>query len=308
MSASPLFTAGDDIRDLNDFDLSARPPGEALDALAGNDVVTLSETQNLGLAFVAGSGDDTVWGSSGDDIIRGSYDDDLLKGRGGADSLFGGGEIDRLEGGDGDDRLYGGNGNDLLLGGNDNDWLKGDNDDDRLYGGNGDDRLYGGNGDDRLYGGDGNDRIDGRQGDDVIRGGLGNDVLRGDEAAPPPDDADPLDGLGADLFVWTERPVLDAPDSEAVGVETDVILDFSARPDFLGDLPLGFDYIDLRALDVTADDVSVRRVDAGRLDVYVDTNDDAKNAGDLRIVVYTDLADLDVGAPAVANEIWVDVV
>ena len=79
-----------------------------------------------------------------------------------------------------------------------------------------------------------------------------------------------------------------------------------AAPPLFPDLPLGFDYIDLRLLDVTAADVAVRRVDAGRIDVHVDTNDDAGNAGDLRIVVYTHLPGLDVGAPRVGNEIWVD--
>ena len=126
------------------------------------------------------------------------------------------------------------------------------------------------------------------------------------EAAPPPDDADPLDGFGADRFIWSERPALDGPDSEATAVETDIILDFQAAPPFFPGPPLGFDHIDLRLLDVTDDDVTVTRIDAGRLDVHVDTNDDARNAGDLRIVVYTHLPGLDVGVPRVGNEIWVD--
>ena len=71
-----LFTDGDDVRDLNDFDLSLFPGALATDALAGDDTVMLSETQNLGVLFVGNAGDDTITGSSQRDRIRGNAGSD----------------------------------------------------------------------------------------------------------------------------------------------------------------------------------------------------------------------------------------
>jgi VCBS repeat-containing protein len=82
------------------------------------------------LSFVAGGGDDRVFGGDWDDRVSGRVGDDQLFGLAGSDVL---------SGDEGDDRL---------LGGHDND---------QLNGGEGDDELTGGGADDRLNGGDGVD-------------------------------------------------------------------------------------------------------------------------------------------------------
>jgi Ca2+-binding RTX toxin-like protein len=135
-----LFTPGDDVRDLNGFDLTRF--ANATNALAGDDTTTLSDTQNLGVIFRAGSGDDVVIGSAQRDIVRGGADGDHLRGRGGSDDLFG----ER-----GDDSLSGRAGADLLSGGPGTD---------DLHGGSGRDTLRGGGGPDVLDGAGGNDRFD----------------------------------------------------------------------------------------------------------------------------------------------------
>jgi len=171
--ANPIFTMGDDVVDLRKLDLDFLEGQGVItnDALAGNDTVWLSETQNLGELFKAGDGRDTVYGSiSRGDYISGGASTDWLYGYGGADQLFGG---------DDTDRLYGGADNDLLNGQLDRDYLWGDEGDDDLYGGDGNDLLYGGVGRDDLYGGDGADQLYGEAGDDYLSGNTGNDQLRG---------------------------------------------------------------------------------------------------------------------------------
>jgi hypothetical protein len=79
--ASPIFTLGDDIIDLNGFDLDFLEAQGVVtnDALSGYDTVTLSETQNIGELFKAGDGRDTVNGSSGGDYISGGAGTDWLR-------------------------------------------------------------------------------------------------------------------------------------------------------------------------------------------------------------------------------------
>jgi Ca2+-binding RTX toxin-like protein len=112
-----LFTNGDDLRNLNEFDLTLFPGTLAADALAGDDTVTLSQTQNLGVPFVGAAGDDTVIGSSHRDLVYGGGDSDVLLGNRGWDFLQGGRGDDTIEGGIGDDRIIGQWGSNQLWGG-----------------------------------------------------------------------------------------------------------------------------------------------------------------------------------------------
>ena len=69
-------------------------------------MVQLSQTQNLGLTFRAGGGNDRVTGSGSADRIHGDA---------GKDFLFGGGGNNSLWGDAGNDTLTGGAGNDLFI-------------------------------------------------------------------------------------------------------------------------------------------------------------------------------------------------
>jgi Ca2+-binding RTX toxin-like protein len=92
---------------------------------------------DFGQTFLAGPGDDTVFGGNGADKIDGGT---------GKDSLDGGAQNDSLRGGDGDDTLIGGLGRDTLEGGADNDRLHGGERDDQITGGGGSDTAaYDGN-------------------------------------------------------------------------------------------------------------------------------------------------------------------
>jgi Ca2+-binding RTX toxin-like protein len=193
-----LFTAGNDTQDLNLFDLADFPGAGAADALAGNDVVTLSDTQRLGVLFYAGNGNDTITGSALGDRERGDAGHDRLLGRAGGDTLWGGDGNDRLYGHAGDDTAWGGNGSDVLDGGDGNDRLGGDAGNDTAYGGNGNDWILGGTGNDSLIGGDGAD---------TITGGLGVDRMRGD--------------VGLDRFVFDDG-------DSGFGAARDVIVSFSS--------------------------------------------------------------------------------
>jgi hypothetical protein len=89
----------------------------------GSDRGELTKGPYTGTIFLAGGGDDVVYGRGGNDWIEGSL---------------------------GRDRLFGGSANDVLWGGVG---------DDVVYGGEGDDTLRGGAGHDRVDGGPGNDEI-----------------------------------------------------------------------------------------------------------------------------------------------------
>ena len=107
-----LFTPGDDTVDLRGVDLELLPGALGTQALAGNDTIHLSTTQNRGELFRAGTGDDVVIGGSAGDRIAGEAGDDLL---------VGGGQADVLRGGPGNDVLHGRRGLDELHGGADAD-------------------------------------------------------------------------------------------------------------------------------------------------------------------------------------------
>ena len=107
-----LFTPGDDTVDLRGVDLALLPGALGTQALAGNDTIHLSTTQNRGELFLAGTGDDVVIGGSAGDRIAGEAGDDLL---------VGGGQADVLRGGPGNDVLHGRRGLDELHGGADAD-------------------------------------------------------------------------------------------------------------------------------------------------------------------------------------------
>ena len=170
------FTAGNDIVDLNTKNLSlfATNPTDVTDALAGNDVVTLSNTQNVGVAFNAGAVDDTIIGSTGGDIINGGADNDTLRGRDGNDTLDGGANgaagdsadlsdatgaiVLTLDATGGAVVTAAGIGTDTLIG---------------------IENVIGGAAGDHLTGNAGNNVLSGGGGDDVLIGGAGNDTLNG---------------------------------------------------------------------------------------------------------------------------------
>ena len=107
-SAAPLlFTDGNDSRDLNRFDLGKFTTDDATHALSGNDAVTLSDTQNVGVLFFGGDGNDVITGSLKSDRMHGDAGNDRLLGRAGNDFLGGSDGNDRLEGGVGNDTAIG---------------------------------------------------------------------------------------------------------------------------------------------------------------------------------------------------------
>jgi hypothetical protein len=83
-----IFTTAADVVDLNSFDLSLYTLAEDTNALGGNDVVTLSNTQNIGVLFNAGDGDDTVTGSTSVDLISGGGGKDTVSGGAGNDTFI----------------------------------------------------------------------------------------------------------------------------------------------------------------------------------------------------------------------------
>ena len=89
--ATDIFTVNDDVNvDLNTFDLDKFTIAQGTEALTGNDVVTLSDTDNIGVKFLAGGGNDTITGSLNGDDIDGGADNDTLTGGFGSDKLTGG--------------------------------------------------------------------------------------------------------------------------------------------------------------------------------------------------------------------------
>ncbi|MFO0796475.1 MAG: Ig-like domain-containing protein [Gemmataceae bacterium] len=114
---------------------------DTLDGGAGND------------SLVGGGGGDLLLGGDGDDTLRAGSGGDELLGGAGNDSLVGGSGADSLDGGGGDDSLFGGGGADTILGGAGNDALDGGDGDDVFLGWGGvfvDDVLAGGGGYDQV--------------------------------------------------------------------------------------------------------------------------------------------------------------
>ena len=249
ISGTEIFTNGADNINLNTVDLSQVTPDQGSDALGGNDTVTLSETQNIGLTFQGGQGNDVITGSSNDDVIEGNGGSDTLFGLAGDDTLDGGADSDQLIGGPGADTLIGGTGNDFFYGvetadtvleafGSGNwdtifavqDWtmlddqeieairasagttglaLTGNNLTNYIFGGDGNDTLSGGGAYDFIEGGNGNDTINGDDGSDALYGEAGDDTINGGGNTD-----DIYGGLGNDNLSG------DAGDDFFYGVET----------------------------------------------------------------------------------------
>jgi Ca2+-binding RTX toxin-like protein len=117
-----------------------------VDAGAGNDVVTIDESQGAitdteATTLNGENGNDTLTGGSGGDSLDGGAGNDTLLGKSGADTLSGGNDDDALTGGDGDDLAFGEQGDDRMI------WNPGD-DTDLNEGGDGTDtvEVNGGNG------------------------------------------------------------------------------------------------------------------------------------------------------------------
>ena len=88
-----------------------------VNALGGDDRVTLATRLDVPATIDGGEGNDRLTGGAGDDLITGGAGNDRLGGGRGDDDLFGAAGSDRLLGGAGDDFLAGGDGFDLLTGG-----------------------------------------------------------------------------------------------------------------------------------------------------------------------------------------------
>lgn len=197
----PLFSVGADTVDFNNLTLDQKAAIDAganlYEALSGNDVVTLPDTENDDLrpgitwdyerAFNGGLGDDKITGGNGEDEIGGGSGTNHLYGMAGVDFLVGGPEKDFIYGGDDPDTLWGGAGDDYLEGNDGGDIVYGDafffngTSMDTLIGGAGNDFLYGGGGKDTLWGEADRDTIKGDGGDDTITGGSEADWLYGGE-------------------------------------------------------------------------------------------------------------------------------
>lgn len=233
-----LFTANADLVDLNAYDLDQLEADGTVvnNAFGGNDVVTLSFTQNLGEFFDAGNGRDVVYGSQVGDRVEGGLGKDDIYGQDGDDNLSGGNDVDKL---------YGGNGGDLLNGNDDRDYLYGDGGDDDLYGGKGGDFLYGGSGQDELLGGDHFDFLYGEDGNDVVSGNVGDDLLSGGGGS------DSLyGGRGRDQFLLAGADLNDSYDR---------VIDFEVDLDTIGlqgvRTVAGTDITDFATLDSNGDGV-----------------------------------------------------
>ncbi len=208
---------------------SARPKSSTL-------AFTTLEDRSLlaSIAFDAGAGQVTIYGSSGNDsayindagggmisvavtgastqqfhaadINRVTFyagdGDDYFENNTSVSSFFGAhAGNDTFRGGSGNDIAYGGPGMDDLWGNGGADVLHGGDDVDVVRGGDGDDDLHGNHGDDFIYGDDGNDVLWGEWGDDKIYGGDGDDTV----SAFSGDDV--IYGEGGDDLVYGQHGV-----------------------------------------------------------------------------------------------------
>lgn len=151
-------------------------PSSAAPSPPAADSIIDRRGESEGALIMAGSGNDTVWGTQGDDRILGGAGRDILNGEGGNDfiaNLAGGGT------------MTGGAGNDALMAGFGANEVSGDDGNDIILGGFGDDTLRGGAGDDLILGDPVGAWLGGA---DVIDGGPGNDRMMG--------------GGGADVFIF----------------------------------------------------------------------------------------------------------
>jgi RTX calcium-binding nonapeptide repeat (4 copies) len=188
-----IFTAGNDTVDLNTVNLALYTLELATNALAGDDVVTLSATQNIGVLFDGGAGDDTITGTAGVDNINGGTGNDTIYGGNGNDTIalglgmagnlqaaFGGDGMDTITAGAGHSQIFGEAGNDSIdvssAGANGGAGTS-------LYGGDGTDTIIGSAGIDEIYGGADADTADGGAGSDGFVNFAGNlvagDIING---------------------------------------------------------------------------------------------------------------------------------
>jgi len=86
-----------------------------IDALGGDDSVTVSADVTVPCVINGGDGNDNLRAGSGDDHIDAGADNDTLTGMDGNDTLDGGSGNDTIEGGLGNDSLIGGAGNDTYV-------------------------------------------------------------------------------------------------------------------------------------------------------------------------------------------------
>lgn len=99
-----------------------------VEALGGDDVVTLWANLTASGDIDAGAGNDIVHGGSGNDDIDGGLGNDTLYGNAGRDDLDGEEGNDRVVGGSGRDTIEGGLGVDALIGGSGGDLFDIDDD------------------------------------------------------------------------------------------------------------------------------------------------------------------------------------
>lgn len=236
--------------------LTGNSGDDILDGGGDNDVLDGSDGNDL---LIGGYNDDTLTGGTGNDTLHGDSGTDTLSGGKGDDVLHGGSGDDQLDGDTGNDLIFGGTGDDTIHGGSHDDVIHGEDGADRINGGSGHDRIDGGagrdhilsgSGDDIVSGGDGNDYISAHTGDDVLSGGAGDDKIamgKGNDVISG--------GFGHDRFVFR------AGDLDG---STDVITDF--RHDGVEN-----DWIDIRALNLSADDISITYQEGGVMLVVGDT-------------------------------------
>jgi Ca2+-binding RTX toxin-like protein len=93
------------IRSLNPF--AAPILRITVNALGGDDTVTLSPAIIVPMTALGGLGRDIISGAAGADAIFGEAGDDKLFGGAGGDFLFGGAGVDSVHGESGDDHLWG---------------------------------------------------------------------------------------------------------------------------------------------------------------------------------------------------------
>lgn len=225
------------------------------------DRLTRPIENDIGYAYHAYGGDDTIASRLGEDTMAGGDGNETYFVRNGSDVILenpGEGyddvrvyigdfvlpdHVEELRlvgrhahvgfGNEGANKLVGDGGRDTLWGRGGDDQLNGDPARDVLHGEEGDDLLVSGDGRDTMWGGEGNDRLLGQMGFDMMHGGEGEDTLIGGE------ERDTMaGGAGADRFVFGDGDYHGASVSAA-----DIILDFSRAEG---------DRIDLRKTDAIA--------------------------------------------------------
>ncbi|MCA9051857.1 MAG: hypothetical protein KDA89_24130, partial [Planctomycetaceae bacterium] len=215
-----------------------------VEALAGNDRVTIDSRIEINAIIDGGEGNDRLEAGGGNDILMGGPGNDTLLAKAGNNQLFGGDGQDELTAGRGNDELFGESGDDVMRGDRGADLLDGGpgrdlifagRDGDTVFGGDGDDIIHGGRGNDFVDAGPGNDSIFDDHGDDILLGGDGDDLiidLRGNNILLGGAGNDViLGGRGRDLIIGgTGRDLLFGGDDEdlLIGGTTDFDNDHQA--------------------------------------------------------------------------------